>query len=146
VDSLYLSGRDLFWPDLYKGVIRHLSLATGISEDFATNQVYASSITGDGQNLYWVTRPATGSVFVRSPISNGVPSEVGPARSSGGLTTDGKYLYWYDRFGGTVNALRTTGVLPMVVARSGMPSGLAIDDQAIYWTDDDGAIRKVAKP
>jgi hypothetical protein len=91
---------------------------------------------------------ATGSEVYRV-ASDGSSTNLGKtlqAEGNGAFAYDGSYVYWVDAL--TVGAIRRvpkTGGEPTVIASDTKPVAIAVDDNAVYWSDDGGHIMRLAK-
>jgi hypothetical protein len=65
---------------------------------------------------------------------------------SGAIAVDDTYVYWVDRLQiGTIMRLRKPGGTPEIVARDAWPIAVAVDSNAVYWSDEAGNIMRLAK-
>jgi hypothetical protein len=124
----------------------------GGSENFLPTGVVGTpfAMASDSTNLYWVD---TGLGQVSSFVKGGTNPAVSIAPA--GKTTDqplamavsGGTVYWADVASGTVKSVDTAGATaPKTLVNSpATPRGIAVDATWLYWSSDDGAIRRIAR-
>ncbi|MBV9948003.1 MAG: hypothetical protein JOZ69_14205 [Myxococcales bacterium] len=62
------------------------------------------------------------------------------------MAVDDKYLYWLDLLQiGAVRRVLTAGGTPTIVAYDALPLAIAVDANAVYWSDQAGTITRFAK-
>jgi hypothetical protein len=63
-----------------------------------------------------------------------------------GIAFDDTYVYWVDStMVGTIMRAPKTGGTATVVARDTQPLAIAVDANAVYWSDQGGNIMRLAK-
>ncbi|HZU84641.1 MAG TPA: hypothetical protein VE987_17045 [Polyangiaceae bacterium] len=82
--------------------------------------------------------------------SDGTATVLGTVLAGGlvgaGLTFDDTYVYWLDSLPvGTVNRVPKTGGTSTVLAHDTSPVAIAVDANAVYWSDVAGNIMRLAK-
>jgi hypothetical protein len=122
----------------------------GGSENFLNTGAVGTpfAMVSDSTNLYYVDT-GLGEVFSFAKTGANPATAIAPA----GKTTDqplamaisGSTIYWADVATGTVKSVGTTGAnLKTVVNSPATPRGIAVDLSWIYWSSDDGAVRRIA--
>ena len=62
------------------------------------------------------------------------------------LAVDDQYVYWVDDLPvGTIMRVPKTGGTPSVVAHDASPVAIAVDANAVYWSDFGGNLWRLAK-
>lgn len=123
----------------------------GAWTNLATSQPYPTQVTVAGGNVYW-TRLGTPPGYndgglLSTPVGGGsvTANATGPTYSFAfGATSDANYVY----FAGGSNINRTAlGSFGATVIASGVGTARAVanDPVAVYWIDDSGNVKKVAK-
>jgi sugar lactone lactonase YvrE len=138
-------------PRYLDGSLKRLALRGGAVEEVAQKQVLPGAIAIDDQNAYWAL--ADGQI-VRAPKSGEGSTELIFAPSDAAdqnpqtLVIDGDDAIWTswgsclfaagcggEPLHGRVSRVPKTGGARMIVAEGQfLPTGLATDEQAIYWT------------
>jgi sugar lactone lactonase YvrE len=103
----------------------------------------------DRNNVYWLAYPGQDAVDSAPLFGDGgapkrlasIPSPLGDVW---GIASDSTSVYWTQSDTGSVLSVPINGgPVTMLASGSGSPTGIAVDAQRVYWTDEDGAIRSV---
>jgi hypothetical protein len=110
------------------------------------------NIKTDGTNLYW-TECTPGNVMQCSIADcSGTLTVVASLGSAcpRGLALDSVNVYWTNLMAGTVMqcAIGGCGGNPLTIATAQSPDQIAVDDKALYWTENtaSGSVKRLAKP
>jgi hypothetical protein len=124
-------------------------LGAAPSTPIATMQSSVSSMAVDLTDVYWIdgmghiaTLPvATGSL--KTPTI--VTQDPGAAR----LAMGGNYIYWTNPPKGTVSRIAKgadAGAPETLATMQGMPLGIVVDGDTLYWTNQTGTIMRLVLP
>jgi hypothetical protein len=109
-----------------------------------TDAVYLQCIDSELGLSFSIIRAASdGTITV---LGQGLISATPGAVAGADMAVDDKYLYWLDRVQvGTVMRVTKTGGTPSTIARDTFPVAIAVDANAIYWSDQSGTIMRLQK-
>lgn len=122
-------------------------IASGVPDGGSPSEAlaqYCMYLLSDSDAVYC----ATGSAVYRV-ASDGTSTNLLTllqVAGNGSFAYDGAYFYWVDSL--TVGAIRRvpkTGGTPLIIATATNPVAIAVDDNAVYWSDDGGHIMRLAK-
>lgn len=117
------------------GAGQGLSYLTGVAGCEAvvsdTEASYCSQTTGENLRI----------------ANDGTTTSLGPAVTSSYLVFDDVYVYWADMVtvGTIMKAPKAGGGTATVIARDISPTAIAVDATSVYWGDENGYIKSVAK-
>jgi|HubBroStandDraft_2_1064218.scaffolds.fasta_scaffold399362_1 hypothetical protein len=114
------------------------------------------TVTAGGPNYstgYFITSDTDGIYCAKTSGSNLVitgattATSHGPAVSSQTIVFDDTYVYWVDdtTVGTIVKAPKAGGGTATVLASDTSPTAIAVDARSVYWTDEGGYIKSIAK-
>ena len=88
--------------------------------------------------------------FIVRIASDGATTALGSVLSDGlvgnDIALDDTYVYWVDAVTvGTIMRAPKTGGSASIVARDTVPVAIAVDANAVYWSDQGGNIMRLAK-
>jgi hypothetical protein len=109
---------------------------------------YCSYVAVFGDSVYVSVQGSPSGVYV-VPKQGGTSTMIAPAAIPYGIAADSDGVYWTEWLNGKVWMLPTGDSSPIPVATGQeYPRDLAVDERAIYWTNDanTSAVSKVAKP
>jgi len=143
--ALAIQGKNLYWLDnanLWKvpvgGGAPEL-IAAGADNDVGYD------LAVDETNAYWTTWK--GQVF-RMPLDGGEPRGMAHGSAPQEIAVDAEYIYWTDFLEGTIQRKPIADDAVSVELATGQlgATGIAVDDEAIYWTvRDSHKVMKLAK-
>ncbi|GAB4190131.1 MAG: hypothetical protein OHK0022_02720 [Roseiflexaceae bacterium] len=121
--------------DLLAGEARPVALAVG--------QASPRTLATTAESVYWVTSGA-GNLINRLPKAGGdaqtLVTEPGGVR---GIAADTSGLYWTSA--GAVRRLPPGGEPAILAGGQSSPGALAIDEESVYWMNQDGTVNRVSK-
>lgn len=161
--GIAVDGGYLYWTNASTGAVMRLSRAGGVQPvGMARNPTgYTWGIAVDDAFVYWreadpadldgrVMKLAKGAVLGQTPVvlAEGYPG----ARY---LALDATHVYWTTFLRDPQSGVYTAGRIARISKDGGpvqvlatsqqTPHGIAVDDQAIYWTNFGGSVMKLAK-
>lgn len=106
-------------------------------------EIYLTSVAVSGGDVFWISGNPT--ALRRVPAGGGATTVV--AAGAVDLAADEAFLYWLDPAEGRVRRAPLGGGAPEVLAVGQSGGSMAVDEQAIYWTNwgQDGAIMMLAR-
>jgi hypothetical protein len=134
-----------------------LMSGTGLMVDFPLTGIPASGPTqvntgmGYGCNLLtsdtsaiYCTATASGSNLAIA--SDATITTLGQSVNSSYIAFDDTYVYWVDNTTvGTIKRAPKTGGGATILVRDTSPTAIAVDSSSIYWSDQQGYIKKIPK-
>jgi hypothetical protein len=107
-----------------------------------TNYQTYPSIAADSTGIYWNTLKGDKILHVTSPTAP--VTTLTEIEGMGGMALDGAFLYWVD--GSNVLKVPVGGGVTTTLASSQNGSmAIAVDDSFVYWANECGEIKKIAK-
>ncbi len=143
-----LDGDSIYWTLLSEGAVMKLASGGAGPVKVGDNFPEPVGIAAYGGQL-WLTDASTGYVW-KLPTSGGVGTVFATLDASGfaeGIALDGQTLWVGMNATDEVVAVDTTGkVVTPFVQGQGNPAGVAIDDGAVYWANQNsGELRRKRK-
>jgi len=138
LDTIYFTQHDqgLFSAPKLGGAVTPISVGSA---------VYAEGVATDSGIVYWCDNGGTISAFDPQNMTTTafITSEAAPA----GLCIYGAVAYWTNQGTGELRSRAIAGgAIQTIVSGLQLPTGVAVDDQAIYWAElTGGVIRRLAR-
>jgi hypothetical protein len=102
------------------------------------------AIALQGTVVAWSSNESSGSVF-RGDTQGGAKTTLATSQGVvGGIALDGNTTYWVSPEQGAV--MRSVGgTVDVFAGGQNSPTAIAVDADSVYWTGNDGSVKKLAK-
>jgi hypothetical protein len=134
-----------YWANGSSGVLQRARIRGGVAQTLSSG-LGAEFLAIGGETVYFTGQFAYPS---KVPSSGGTATRLGDARGAAGMAIDRQNLYWTVRDGASTrgDVLQVPlagGAVSTLAQGEGMPQGIAADDAAVYWANNQsGEIRKL---
>jgi len=134
------------------GTVVRAPLGGGTETPLASGQPHAGPLAVDAQNIYWMTGNMNSGKLMKKPLSDTSSSVTlfsweNDRRAPLDMAADTSFVYWVDKYKGTVMRSPKNPGAPTVALASnqGLLQMIAVDDTAFFWTNLEGKVMKLAK-
>jgi hypothetical protein len=136
---------NVYFAEKFKSSLFSIPLTGGMPSLISATEPSVVAIVADGTNVYWVSGSDgnQGAVRMWDPAAKVLRSIAQGQSSPFGLAVDNTHIYW--SLNGpdlATNGIRrttipTTAAQPdvRIVTQGGQPSGIAVDDESVYWIE-----------
>ncbi len=144
--GLFVDDQGVYWSS--DGKIKWLSKDGASLKNIAVNEGFPHGVVADQTHIFWTAN--YGHAIRRVSRSGGEAQTL--AEGDGHfrpiqIVQDEVALYWTAPSTNLVQTVAKAGGAVFTVPSNVIaPAGLAIDDEAIYWSNGDGTVMRIAKP
>lgn len=129
----------VYWTDGSAGTIGRANLdGSGVDPDFIAGATAPRGIAVDEHHVYWAGATTIG----RADLDGSDVDHDFVTAAAAGLAVDGSFLYFTTATGIGRASLDGSPVDHSFITGEQAPFGLAVNDQHLYWSNANGAIRR----